>query len=182
MNLQLFIPLFRSFVDFHIGEVARINLEAQGGADQVKTLMAGGPGIDDEHIIIGIVHHAQDMGMTADENIGLIHVNLLPGLGVVTPGKTADMRHQHLLPLALEKLVAGAVVAQVVAVHISVHPDEVFERRQAAVHLRSPAEISGVPYLIHGSQELKNIFVQAPVRIRYDPYCFQSDSFTQRTE
>lgn len=180
--MQLFIPLFRGFVDFHIGEVAGVDFEAQGGANQMKALVSGGPGVDDEHIVKLVVHHPQNVGVTADKDIGTIDVNFLPGFGVVTPGKTADMRHQHLLPLALEKLVAGAVVAKVVAVHISVHPDEVLERRQAAVHLRSPAEIPGVPYLIHGSQELKNIFVQTPVRIRYDPYGFQNYSFTQRTE
>ena len=178
----LFVPLFRSFVHLHIGQHPCVNFEAQGRTYEVESLMAGGPGIDDEHIVKLVVHHAQDMGMAADENVGTIHVNYLPGLGIVPAGKTADMRHQDFFPFTLEKLVAGAIIAQVVAVHISVHPDKVLERRQAAVHLRSPAKISGVPYLIHGSQELKNIFVQAPVRIRYDPYGFQNYSFTQRTE
>jgi hypothetical protein len=55
--------------------------------------------------------------------------------------------------------------AEVLTVAIAVETDQRLERRNLMRSLHSPAEVPGVPYLVHRLQELPERLVENPVRI-----------------
>ena len=49
-------------LDFAVGD-----FEAEEGADLVETLYACGSGVEGEHVVVLVVHDAEDVAMSADE-------------------------------------------------------------------------------------------------------------------
>ena len=57
--------------DFGVGD-----FEAEEGADLVKALYACGSWVESEHIEVFVVHHSEDVAMTANEYFGFYSKNL----------------------------------------------------------------------------------------------------------
>lgn len=147
---------------------ALINMESKGSADNLPTLEAGGSGIDREKIVGVIVHHFQDMRMSAYEDIRTVGVDHRPHIEGIMTGISADMGHKDLLPLTVEKLRKGAFETDFLGVAVPVHSDERFERGDLVHEIYPPSEISRMPDFIDGFKELLELIAEHPMRIRYD--------------
>ena len=65
-----------------------INMKAESGPKGVPTLFSTGPGIDIEQVFRLIIHHFQNVGMTADEHVGPILTDQFPRLGIIMPRRS----------------------------------------------------------------------------------------------
>ncbi len=133
-------------------------------------LNATGSRIDGEHIIMGVVHHLEDVRMPAHENLRT--TGLYQGLSpeIIMPGVSPDMGHKYRHTPALEKLVPGVVEPDVTAVTVPINPHEGFEGSDGCREFSIPAEIPGVPELVHRIEELAELFVEDAVRVGNKTY------------
>ena len=82
------------FADFQVADIGTVDGEADGGADVVKAVDAGGSGVDVEQVVFAVRHHLEDVGMSADEDAGTELVDFQSSFRLVSPGVTADVGHQ----------------------------------------------------------------------------------------
>lgn len=149
--------------------ISVVYVDADGGADLVETLDAGGTGIDGEHIVFFIENHFQNVGVSADEDVRQVCVDELESLVVVPAGISAYVHHQHLPALAFEVLGIGDAETDLIAVAVAVYSLEGLERRYLQQGLLI-AEVPRMPYLIHWLEELLQRVVEPAVCVGYYTY------------
>ena len=139
--------------DLHVMNPAVINAESEGSADGMKTIGAGSARIDDHHAALMVVHHPEDVGMPAHEDVWMKFVYKSPCPRVIPARIASDMNHQHFHAAAVKKPVVRIVKPDILAVAVAVHTFQRLEGRNLLRSLQS-AEVSGMPYLIHRLQEI----------------------------
>ena len=136
------------FTDFHILELPVFDAEAEGGADQMEALDAGGTGVEDHHVVVFVVDHFQDVGVAADEELGPVGFDQAQGPVVVAAGIAADVGHQDTHPVLFEEVHHGMVVPDIVAVAVAVNAQKGFEGGNLLGN-DPGAEVAGMPDDIH---------------------------------
>ena len=128
-------------------------MEPQGGADKMETVYPCCAWIDDHHVALMVVHHPEDVGMPAYEDVRMVPVYESPCPRVITARIATDMNHQHFHTAAVKKQMVRIVETDILAVAVAINA---FQRLEGRNLLRSlqPAEVSGMPYLIHRLQEI----------------------------
>ena len=58
------------FDDFEVLDFGVGDFEAEEGADLVEALYACGSGVEGEHVVVRVVHDAEDVAMSANEDFG----------------------------------------------------------------------------------------------------------------
>ena len=158
------------FEHFQAFDGAGFYLEAEGGAYQLPALQAGGSGVHRKHIELVVPLYLQDMRVPADEQSGLHLHYRPPGHLTVVAGISPDVGHQHFQPLAIEALKLREVVAGGIPVAVAMYPYHRLEVLDTLEESFIATQITGVPELIHGLQELAELGAENPVRIRYKTY------------
>ena len=69
----ILLPL--PFPDFHVLHLAVLDAEAEGGADEVEALDAGGAGVEDHHVVVRVADNLQDVGVAADEDLRAVRLD-----------------------------------------------------------------------------------------------------------
>lgn len=131
-----------------------VYMEPEGSPHDMETLNAGSTGIDYKHVALGILHHFQDMGMSAYEYIGTVSVHQFTGSGIITSGVSAYMGHKHLHPFTFKETVQRMDKPQVVIVAVACNSYKRLETAYFFRQLHSPAEVTCMPYLVHGLEEV----------------------------
>ena len=108
--------------------------------------------------------------MAADEKLGSVSLYQAAGEVIVSAGIAAYVRHKHTHAFAFEESVLRAVEMQGLIVAIAVNAQGRLERGDLIPGLHSPAEITGVPYLVYGCQELPEFLRKHSVRVRNQSY------------
>ena len=108
--------------------------------------------------------------MPADEKVRVVTLDESPRADVVMPGIAADMGHQHLHPAAFEILMSGINGADILSVAVPVNSDKRLEIRELLGKLSIPAEVPGVPELLHRLQEFAELVGEESVRVRKKSY------------
>jgi hypothetical protein len=80
------------------------------------------------------------------------------------------MSHQNLEPSALENPVQRMDKTQIMIITIAGNTHQRLERSDLRSQVKPPAEVSGVPDLIHRLQKSLELIAENPVRIRYKTY------------
>ena len=126
----------------------------------MPALVACGAGVHVEALQLIVVHHFQDMGMPADEQLRGTGDELFFDVGCITGWVTADVRHVHFHAFALPAQLFGVYGADVVAIDIAVYTFQWFECAEL-LGKGDGAEIAGMPYFIalvemgeHGGVEI----------------------------
>ena len=149
-------------------DFSAINVKAEGRPESVPALVSTGSRVDIQDFFGLIIHNFQDVGMSADEHIGPILPDERPRLGIIMAGRSADMGHQHLDPLAFPAAEQRAPVQQPPVVAIADDALQRFERRDLRLQVQPAPEVPGVPDLVDILQELLEFGREHPVRIRYE--------------
>ena len=105
------------------------------------------------------------MGMPAYENIRMISVYEFTGTRIITSGISADMSHENLHSLTFKETVQRMNVTQVVVVTIARNSYQRLETAYFLCQFHSPAKIPGVPYLVHGLEEVLELPTEDAVRV-----------------
>lgn len=149
----------------HIVDPAIVNMESQCCPDYMEALDAGSSRIDDQHIPFWITDYFQNMGMAAYEYIRLITVYEFTGSGIISTRITSDMGHQYLHAFTLEEAVKRMSETKVMVVTVSGYAHKRLESSYFLCQFHSPAEVTGMPYLVHRFKELTELRVENPMRI-----------------
>ena len=139
----------RQAEELHVVDVSGVYLEAEGGALDMPSLYAAGPGIERKHLIILVVHHFEYVRMPTDKYLRTISLNERPGADVIVSRIASDMGHQYRHTSSLKELVQGIVGEQVAGVAVACNSDQRLESRYGGGGLETPAEITRVPDFIH---------------------------------
>ena len=108
--------------------------------------------------------------MPADEKVRVVTLDESPRADVVMPRITPDMGHQHLHPAAFEILMSGINGADILPVAVPVNSHKRLEIRELLGEFSIPAEVSGVPELLHRLQEFAELIGEESVRVRKKSY------------
>jgi hypothetical protein len=133
-------------------------------------LDSSGPWINVNEPEVGISHNFQDMRMPTDKNIRLILQNQRPGPWVVVARRTSDVHHKHFQAFALPETILRIIVDQNTVVAVPGYALERLEISYFGSGYQSAAEISRMPDLIDGRQEIAELLVEPPVSIRKKAY------------
>lgn len=131
----------------------------------MPTLDACGSGVDCHHVILGVAHDFQDMGMPADEHLRPETVDQGSGSKVIMPGISSYVHHQYGHPSALEELVVRIIHADVLTVAVPIYSDQRFEGCYLFCSGEAAAEVSGMPDLVHGLEELLELWAEYSVSV-----------------
>ena len=145
--------------------LSAVQMKSQRRPDEMESLNACSSRIDDKHVTSGITDHFQYMGMSAYEYIRTVSVYQFTGARVIASGVSADMSHQHLHSLTFKETVQRMNVTQVVVVTIARNTYQRLETAYFLCQFHSPAKISGVPYLVHGLEEVLELPAEDAVRV-----------------
>jgi len=166
--LIVYLIVAGPLADFHVLELAVFDTETEGGAYQVETLDTGGTGVEHHHVVVFVVDHFQDVGVTADEDPGPVRFNQAQGPVVVVAGIAADMGHQHAHPVLLEVAHHLGKVAHVVAVAVAEHTDQWLEGGDLRVS-GLIAEITRMPDHVDRRQKVFQLLVEVSVGVGNQP-------------
>lgn len=158
------------FKNLHIMDSPLVDMETECSADKMESLNSGGTGIDDQHVPPCIAHDLQYMGMSADEEIGLVTVYQFAGPDIVFSGISADMGHEYLHSLTLKKTMQRVVITETVIVTVACDTHQRLEGCNFLGKPKSPAEISRMPDLVDICKEIPELPGEYPVCIRYQSY------------
>ena len=151
-------------------DLALVDAEAQGGADDLPALEAAGSRIDGEHVVLEVPDHLKDMGVAADEDLRAVVFDQGAGAKVVAPGVTSYMGHQHAHSSAFEELVGRILKPDVLSVTIAADPDKGLETGDFTGGFGAPSEISRMPYLVDRRQEFPEFGAEHTVGVGYEAY------------
>lgn len=160
--------------------MAVFNPESQGGAHHVPSLDSACSGIDAQHVALPVRHHLEDMGVPADEDVRSELVDQRLCSGGPTPRVAAYVHHQDLHPFDLKELIFGIFKAYVLAVAVAVDALQRLEFPDAVGEFEPSAEVAGMPYLIHSSEEVPESLGKYPMSIGYQAYVHVTELFEQR--
>ena len=133
----------------------------------MEALDSGCSRIDYKHITLCVTHDLQDMRVTADKNIWFIFINQFLCPDIISSGISADMGHQNLHTLTLEKTMKRVDEAEVVIVTIAGDTCQRLETGNLCSKIHPPAEIPGMPYLIDRFKKLLEAIIKYSVCVRY---------------
>ena len=162
-NLQTNRSLSVQLEDLHIMDIAIVNMEPESRPNYMKTLYACRSGIDYQHIPFLVTHDLQYMGMSADKDVRMILIYQFKSASVVSSGIASDMGHQNLHSLTLKETMERMDEPKVMIVAIARHPYQRLETVNFCGKVHSPAEVSGMPYLIDRLKELLKLSVKYSV-------------------
>ncbi len=151
--------------DLHIVNFPVIDVKSEGGADYMEALDAGGTGIDGKHIIVGVTHNLEDVGVAADKDVGTIVMDEFPGPDIIAAGIAADMGQKYGEPLPLEIAVHRMGIAQVIVVAVARHSHQGFEFFYFPGKVEASAEVSCVPDFIDRLKEVPELGVEGAVGV-----------------
>ena len=143
-------------------------MKAEGCPESMPALVSTGTGVDIQDFFKLIIHNFQDVRMPANKDVGLILTDQVPGLGIIMPGRTADMRHQHLEALALPETEQRATIQQAPVVTIADDPLQRLERGDFHFRVQASPEVPGMPDLVDILEKLPELRPEYAVRIRYE--------------
>ena len=157
------------FTDFHVLELPVFDAEAEGGADQMEALDAGGTGVEDHHVVVFVVDHFQDVGVAADEDLRAVGFDQAQGAIVVAAGVAADVGHQHAHPVLFEVAHHLGEVAYVVAVAVAEDADQRLEGGDLRIG-GLIAEIPSMPDHVDRCQKIFQLLVEVSVGVGDQSY------------
>jgi len=131
----------------------------------VESLDTGGSWVEHDHVETSVVHDAQNVRMSADEDVRAIALNELEGTPIIVTGETADMSHQNVLSLPFEILVNGIIVNQTSLVAIA---DNAYKRLELGNFVccgKSATEIAGMPQFIAGREKVLELMAEGAMRV-----------------
>ena len=67
---MLYVVLSGDFDDFEVLDFGVGDFKAEEGADLVEALKSCSTWVHDEHVVVWVVHDAEDVAMSAYENLG----------------------------------------------------------------------------------------------------------------
>lgn len=134
-----------------------VYMKSDSSPDEMKPLDSCGTGIDHEHIPFLVSDDLQDVGMATDEDVRTMHVDQLAGMIVILAGIAADMRHEHLQAFAFEDTMDRMDEAEVVVVAVSGDSEKGLESTDLLRKLKSSAEVSGMPDLVHRLKKIAEL-------------------------
>ena len=138
--------------DLHVAHVAAVDRKAHGRADLVESELPGGPGIDCQQVVDGIVDDLEDVGMPGDEEFQVHGLDFLYGARIVMAGITPDVGHQHLHPFAFESQECGVDAAGHAAVDIAAHGTQRLESSNPVGEF-DRADVARMPDFVHVFQK-----------------------------
>lgn len=115
-------------------------------------------------------HHLQDMGMSADEDLGPVMFDESSRLRVITAGGTSDMSHEDRDSLDFQELVFRILETYVLAIAVAGDADQGLELPDAVGERESSSEISGMPDDIDRREELLECVAENAVGIGDETY------------
>ena len=127
--------------------------------------MSCGAGVDVEQVAFFVVHNAQYVRVSGHEDVGFLFVEERQHKTVVVTRVAADVCHQHFGAFAVEELVLGNLVAQVVAVAVAKHSRHGFEILQSVVG-GEVADVTGMPKIIAVLEKSEYLFRYKSVCVR----------------
>src|SRR6056297_2369239 len=111
--------------NFHIPELAVVDIKANAGTVNLEALFAGGPRINKQHPVFLLVPaNFQDVGMSAYKDIGRIILHLFPD-GYAIPAQGApNMCHPDVDTVPVKPLVQRVLLAYILTVDVSVYAND----------------------------------------------------------
>ena len=164
IKLQNVTTCFRKIINFHIVNIAFVDMKTQSCPYRMKAIYSSSPRIDSQKVVFFVIYYFQYVGMAANEKIGLIFFNQGVCPPVISPGIASDVGHQDFHSLAVEESEQWIVIAEFLAVAVAVNSFERLECGNCAVSLEIP-EIPGVPYFIDRLQKIPERLVESAVRV-----------------
>ena len=157
---------------FQICDIAAFHLEAEGRSYVVETHLSAGTRIHHEHFpvriffreIMRVVHHPEDVGVAAEEDVRMDLMYELIGPVVVAGRVASDMNHQAVQVLEHEMLVEGNFQAYVLVVAVAVYA---YDRLEFLHLLKSldVAPVSAVEDNVHVFEKLFEFRSKVPVSV-----------------
>ena len=149
-------------------DTAVINMEAQCCPDYVKALNTGRSGIHYQHAATPVVsYNLEDMRMAAYKQVRSISVYKVPGTGIVLSRITSDMNHKDLYSFTFKETMHRMVVTETMIITVPRNADQWLECSNLSGQFQSPAEITGMPYLVHLRKEVLEFLGEHSVCVRY---------------
>jgi len=159
--------------DLELLNPALLNFKSNQGAHEVKTFPPARTGIDVQQAPLFIWHHFQDVGVTADVEIGRLGCQNIQYPFGVPAGVAADMGHKNIEAFYFKSQIFGKALTQGRCVYIAINGTKGFEGLQPFCHFHA-ADVPGMPDFIAGFEMGKNIFVENPVGIGHQPNAYHT--------
>lgn len=165
----------RQFAFLQTEYLSSFNLKAQRHSRHFgRVLQAAGTGIHKKESGLGITEHLRNVSVAADEYVRMPSVQKSLGLSIIkgTSGgicpvaspSESYMRHQNPETVADEKLKGWVFLPYILSIAVAVHSDKRPESGNLPGALER-AEITRVPDLVNGFQEILHVIGEDTVRV-----------------
>jgi hypothetical protein len=131
----------------------------------MKTLYTGRPGIYYQHIALGIPYNLKDMRMSAHKDIRFMFLYQFDSPAVISSRIASHMSHKNLQAFAFKETEQRVLIPQSMIIAIASDTLERLECRQFLSQRHAPAEITGMPQLIHRLQKIPERLVEYPMSV-----------------
>ena len=142
--MEFVVYLSGNFDYFEVFDFGLGDFEAEEGADLVEALYACGSGVEGEHVVVLVVHDAEDVAMSAYEDFGFYGEYLSQSFCVVFAWKTTYVGHENLDVIDVEREEFGEVVSDVLPIDVAMHSTK-WGKGAEAVDYVERADVASMP-------------------------------------
>ena len=143
------------FVKLHIFDFTSINLEAQHRYHLVKASVSCCSRVDMEKVELVVVHHLEDMRVTADEYIRFLFDYQCFNSRFIMAWVSADMSHHHLHVFNCEDVDFREHQADLLIVDVTVNSPQRFESLKTVGDIGG-TDVADMPYLVAVLEKVKD--------------------------
>lgn len=123
----------------------------------MKAVFTGSSGIDKQHIIhFGIPDYFQDVGVSADKEIGYISNQIRPDNRIIPGWRSTNVRHPDEEPFQLKALIFRAFLCNLVVIDVAKNRPQGLEGPQLINDFQR-TDVSGMPDFIAVSEVRKEL-------------------------